>query len=139
MHHIKSNCLSPFFSLLEIFIQKDYFSCFMWVWKESLRLTLIQIGGLYPLRLTRCNNKVLCVYSLSGHNTREQLAIGHVFERLKNCVGVKSEGNKNKAILADFICPMDKIDRDHGKKTQRLNICDSNYVLLKLIVDDVLK
>ena len=92
-----------------------------------------------PFKVTRCNNKVLCVYSLSGHNTREQLAMGHVFERLKNCMGIKSEGNKNKAILANFICPMDKIDRDHGKKTQRLNICDSNYVLLKLIVDDVLK
>ena len=34
------------FSLLEIVIQNDCLSCFIWVCKISLKLTLIQKGGL---------------------------------------------------------------------------------------------
>ena len=30
----------------------------------------------------------------------------------------KNEGNKNKMILGDFNCTMDKMDRDGGNKTQ---------------------
>ena len=40
----------PSFSLLEIVTQKNCLSCFIWVFKVSLRLPLIQKGGLYPLR-----------------------------------------------------------------------------------------
>ena len=32
----------------------------------------------------------------------------------------KNEGNKNKIILEDVNCTMDKIDRDDENKTQRL-------------------
>ena len=42
---------APSFSLLEIATQKECFFCFFWVLKVSLRLTLIQKGGLCRLRL----------------------------------------------------------------------------------------
>ena len=40
----------------------------------------------------------------------------------------KNERNKNKIILGDFNCTMDKMDRYGGNKTQRLYRCCSNYV-----------
>ena len=43
---------------------------------------------------------------------------------------------KNKVILGDFICTMDKIDREGGNKTQRLYRCLCNYALSKLNVDN---
>ena len=35
----------------------------------------------------------------------------------------KNEGNKNKIILGDFRCTMDKMERDGENKTQRLYRC----------------
>ena len=65
------------------------------------------------------------------HNTRKQLARKHLFEVPQNYMESKSEGNKNKIILGDFNCNMDKTDRDGGNKTQRLYRCDSNHDLSK--------
>ena len=42
----------------------------------------------------------------------------------------KNEGNKNKVILGDFNCTMDKMDRYGGNKTQKLYRCCSNYALI---------
>ena len=39
----------------------------------------------------------------------------------------KNEENKNKIILGDFNCTMDKMDKYGGNKTQRLYRCCSNY------------
>ena len=41
----------------------------------------------------------------------------------------KNEGNKNKIMLEDLDCTMDKIDRDGENKTQRLYRCCSNCAL----------
>ena len=41
----------------------------------------------------------------------------------------KNEGNKNKIILGDLNCTMDKKDRDGENKTQRLYRCCYNYAL----------
>ena len=51
----------------------------------------------------------------------------------------ENEGNKNKIMLRDLNCTMDKIDRDGENKTQRLYRCCSNYALSKLIVDNGLE
>ena len=51
----------------------------------------------------------------------------------------KNEGNKNKIMLGDLNCTMDKIDRDGENKTQRLYRCCSYYALSKLIVDNGLE
>ena len=51
----------------------------------------------------------------------------------------KNEGNKNKIMLGDLNCTMNKIDRDGENKTQRLYRCCSNYALPKLIMDNGLK
>ena len=51
IHHIRNNWLGPILFSPEIVTLKKCFSCFIWVLKLSLRLTLIQNGGLCPLRL----------------------------------------------------------------------------------------
>ena len=56
------------------------------------------------------------------------------FERLKNYMQNKNEGNENKVILGDLNWTLDKIDRDGENKTQRLYRWCSNYALWKLIV-----
>ena len=42
----------------------------------------------------------------------------------------KNEGNKDKIILGDLHCTMDKMDRDGGNKTQRFYRCCANYGLI---------
>ena len=84
---------APYFSLLEIATQKQCFFCFIWVLKVSLRLALIQKGGLCPLRLLPLMIE-FSVCALSVYSTREQLAMGHFFEGLENCIQNKNEGEK---------------------------------------------
>ena len=48
----------------------------------------------------------------------------------------KNKGNENKIILEDFICTMDKMDRNGENKTQRLHWYCSSYVLSNFIVDN---
>ena len=64
---------------------------------------------------------------------------GTFFEGIQNYMENKSEGNEDKIILGDCNCTMDEIDRDGGNKTQRLYRCDSNHVVSKFIVDNVLE
>ena len=47
--------------------------------------------------------------------------------------------DENKIIHGDFICTMDKMDRDGENKTQGLCRSCSNYALSKLIVDNRLE
>ena len=39
-------------------------------------------GGFFSFRVTLFNNRVLCVFTTSGHSTREQLVRGRFFEEL---------------------------------------------------------
>ena len=91
------------------------------------------------LKATTSNDMFLCVYAPSGHNTREQLARGNFVDGQQNYKVNKSEGIKNKIILREFNCTMDKMVNDGGNKTQRLYRCGSNYALLKNIVDNELE
>ena len=61
------------------------------------------------------NERCLCVYASLGHNTRELLTMVHFFEGLQNYVE-KKWGKKTKIILGDFICTIDKMDRDGRNK-----------------------
>ena len=90
-------------------------------------------------KVTPSNERVLCLFTPSRHNTRQQVVRGHFFEGLHNYMENKSEENENKIILGDFNCTMDKMDRDGRNKTQRLYRCASNYVLPKLIVGNELE
>ena len=60
---------APSFPFLEIVTQKDCFSCFIWVLKVPLRLTLIQkdlpLRSLMSFKVTHSNDRVLCVYAIS--------------------------------------------------------------------------
>ena len=87
-------------------------------------------------KITPSNNRVLCVYARSGHNSREQLTRGSFPEGLQNCMENRDEVNENKITLRDFDCTMDKMDRDSGNKTQTIYRCGYNYVMSKLIVDN---
>ena len=51
----------------------------------------------------------------------------------------KNEGNKNKIMLGNVNCTIDKIDRDGENKTQRLYRYCSSYALPKLIVNNGLE
>ena len=61
------------------------------------------------------------------------------FEGLQNYMQNKNGGNKNKIIVENLSCTMDKINRDGENKTQRLYRCCSSYALPKLIVDNGLE
>ena len=67
IHHIRNSWLGPIFSLLETVTQKDYLSCFIRVLKKvSLRLTLIQEGSLFPLRLLPLTTEFSLFMPLQG-------------------------------------------------------------------------
>ena len=68
--------------------------------------------------VTLSNDRVLCIYSPSGHSTGELLARGRFFGGLQNFMENKNEGNENKIILGDFNCTMDQMERDDGNKTR---------------------
>ena len=80
-------------------------------------------------------DRVLCVYAPSGDSARGQLARGHFFEGLQNCVENRNKGNENKIIIGDFNCTMNKMQRLVEIK-HRLYRCCFNYALSKLIVDN---
>ena len=96
-------------------------------------------GKFVSLKFTPSNDRGLCVYVPSGYITREQLVRGRFFEGLQNYTESKNERDENKIIHGDFICTMDKMDRDGENKTQGLCRSCSNYALSKLIVDNRLE
>ena len=81
---------------------------------------------------------MFCVYVPSGHSTRKHLTRGRFFEGLQNYM-VNKNKNKNKIILWDFNCTIDKMDRDGGNKTQKIYRWTSAYALSKLIADNKLR
>ena len=70
---------------------------------------------IYIYKVTPFNCRCLCVYATLGHNTRELLTMVHFFEGLQNYVEKKVR-EKNKIILWDFICTIDKMSWDGGNK-----------------------
>ena len=125
---------APSFSLLKIFVQKECFLCFIWVLRVSLRLILIQKGGLCPLRLPPL--MIVLFVPLQGVAPENSWLGGLFFEGLQNYIQNKNEGNENKIMLENLNCTMNKINRDGENKTQRLYKCCSSYALSKLIVDN---
>ena len=69
-------------------------------------------------KVTTSNERVLCVYAPSRHNTREQLVRGAFLWRTKNLY--EKNVNENKIILGDLNSTMDKMDRDGGNKRRKL-------------------
>ena len=119
IHHTRNNCLGPiFFSPGES--------------HTKIMLFLLHLG---LEDITEVDTEVyslsweFSVCAPSGHSTREQQARGHIFEELQNYMQNKNQGNKNKTIIGDLNCTMDKIDRDGENKTQIIYRCCSNYAL----------
>ena len=128
---------APSFFLLKIFVQKECFLCFIWVLRLSLRLILIQKGGLCPLRLPPL--MIVLFVPLQGVAPENSWLGGLFFKGLQNYIQNKNEGNENKIMLENLNCTMNKINRDGENKTQRLYKCCSSYALSKLIVDNGLE
>ena len=82
------------------------------------------------------NDKFVCAYAPSGHNTKKQLAREHFLEGLQER---EREREREEIILKDFNCTMKKMGRKGRSKTQRLYRCDPNYTLSKVIVDNGLE
>ena len=129
---INAHCIENV-TMIGLVIQKECFFYFIWVVKVSLRLTLIQKGGLCLLRLLPLM-RVLCLYPF-----RELLARGRFFEGPQNYMQNKNKRNENKIMLGGLNCTMDKIDREGKNKTQRLYRSCSNYTLSKFILDNGLE
>ena len=92
---------SNFFSLGDSHT-KGCLSCFIW----DLKIDTDAKGRFVSFKFTPSNDRVLCVYVPSGYSTREQLDRGRFFEGLQNYME-----NKNKIILEDFNCTMNKMVR----------------------------
>ena len=99
IHHIKNKWLGPIFSLLEIVTQKDCLSRFIWVLKVSPRLTLIQEGGLHPLRLLLLMTEFSVFMPFKGiapAGEGGQLARRRFFEGIQNYMEKKLKEKKKK-------------------------------------------
>ena len=102
IRHIRNNWLgSNFFSLGDSHT-KGCLSCFIW----DLKIDTDAKGRFVSFKFTPSNDRILCVYAPSGYSTREQLDRGRFFEGLQNYME-----NKNKIILEDFNCTMNKMVR----------------------------
>ena len=111
---------TPSFSFLEVATQKECFFCFIWVLMVSLRLTLIQKGGLCPLRLLPLMIEFSVCVPFQGIAPENSWLGGRFFEGLQNYMQNKNEENENKIIIEDLNRTMDKIDRDGENKTNTL-------------------
>ena len=110
IRHIRNNWLgSNFFSLGDS-RTKGHLSCFIW----DLKIGTDAKGTFVSFMFTPSNDIILCVYAPSGYSTREQPDRGRFFEGLQNYME-----NKNKIILENFNCTMNKMVRDGENKTQR--------------------
>ena len=96
-------------------------------------------GRFVSIKDTPSSERVLCVYAPLGYSTREQLARWPFFDGLQSYMENKNDGSEKKIILGEFICTMDKLDRDGENKKQRLYRCSSYYALSKIIVDNGLE
>ena len=96
-------------------------------------------GRFVSVKVAPSNDRVLCIYTPSGHSNREQLARGRFFEGLHNYIEKKIEGNENKITIGDFNCTLDGKDRDEGNKTQKRYRCHSKFALSKIIMDNGLE
>ena len=95
-----------------MFKQKNRLSCFIWILTGVIEVDTNPKRKFVSFKVTPSNDRGLCVYAPSGHNTREELARGHFFEGLQNYTEKKSEGNENRIILGDFNFTIDNIDRE---------------------------
>ena len=96
-------------------------------------------GRFVSFKFAPSNDRVLSFYAPSGYSTREKLDRVPFFEGPQNYMENKNKLNKNKIILEDFNCTMDKMGRDGENKTQRLYWRCSSYALSKLILDNGLR
>ena len=71
------------------------------------------------------------------YSNRKQLARGCFFEGLQNYMQNKNDGNKNKMILGDLNCPVNKMDGDGKIKNKdfidsvSIKLCQSSLWIME--------
>ena len=87
---------------------EKHFSLIFWDKYMKRLLTLLHLGvkgrqwRFASFKVTSSNDRNLCVYDSSGHNSREHLVKGYLFEGLKKYMKNKKQGNENKVIPGEF-------------------------------------
>lgn len=67
------------------------------------------------------------------------MARARFFERMQTYMKSITQGNENKLILRNFNCTISNMDRDDGRRTQKLYGCRFSFVVSKLIMDNGLE
>ena len=113
---MRNNWLGPIFFSLDYSHAKGLLFLLHIVLEDLTKVGNNPKGRFASFTVTPPNDRILCVYAPSGHCTREWLAGKRFFEDLQNYMENKNEGNKNKIILEDFNCIMDKMVSDGGNE-----------------------
>ena len=108
---------------------------FIRVLKVSLRLTLMQHGGLCHITLFPLMTNFSVLMPLQGITPKNSWLGSISLKDYKR----DREREREEIILKDFNCTMKKMGRKGRSKTQRLYRCDPNYTLSKVIVDNGLE
>ena len=96
IHHIRNNWLGPiFFSPGDG--HKKGLLVLLYLGLEGItKVDTDPKGRFVSFQVTPSNERVVCVYALSGYSTSEQLAKGRFFEGLQNYMENKNKGNEKK-------------------------------------------
>ena len=128
----------PSFTLLEIVAQKDCLSWFIWVLKVSLRLTLIQKGGLCPFGLFPLMTEFSEFMPLQDITPGSNWLGGVSLKDYEIIWKTKMKERKTKWYLETLIVLWMKW-KGMVETKHRLYRCCFNYALSKLIEDNGLE
>ena len=107
---IKNIWLGPIFSLLES--RTERLLVLLYPGLEGVTEVDTDLKGRFvSFKVTLSNDRVLCAYALSGHNTTKQLVRCRFLEGLKNYMENKNNWDEKKIIIGDFNCTMVKWTR----------------------------
>ena len=101
-------------------------------------MTLIQKGGLCPLRLLLLMTEFSLFMPLQGIASGNRWLWSDFLKKYKIIWKIKMRKMK-KSNTWSLNCTMDKINRDSKNKTKKFYRCCSSYALSKLIVDNGLE
>ena len=139
IYHIRNNWLDPIFFSIGDSYTEGLLVLLHVVLNGITEVDTDPKGRFVSIKDTSSSERVLSVYAPLGYSTREQLPRGPFFDGLQSYMENKNDGSEKKMILGEFICTMDKLDRDGENKKQRLYRCSSYYALSKIIVDNGLE
>ena len=139
IHHIRDNWLGPIFYSPGDTSSKGTLALLHPGFDHVSDIDTDPKERFVPFKVAHSNDRVFCIYAPLGHNNRQQLARGCIFEGLQTYTENKTQRNENKIITGGFNCTLDKMDRDEGNKTHRHYRCYSTFALSKLVLENGLE